>query len=46
MNDKLATITNLFEGKEIIKLPIKVRVEKIDIINYPFNQIMMLDLEK
>ena len=40
----------LFKGiellKEIIKLPIKVRVEKIDIINYPFNQIMMLDLEK
>ena len=30
--------------KEIIKLPIKVRVEKIDIINYPFNQIMILDL--
>lgn len=38
----------LFKGmkilKEIIKLPIKVKVEKIDIINYPFNQIMMLDL--
>lgn len=30
--------------KEIIKLPIKVRIEKIDIINYPFNQIMILDL--
>ena len=30
--------------KEIIKLPINVRIEKIDIINYPFNQIMMLDL--
>ena len=39
----------LFKGikllKEIINLPIKVRVEKIDIINYPFNQIMMIDLE-
>ena len=38
----------LFKGiellKEIINLPIKVKVEKIDIINYPFNQIMMLDL--
>ena len=38
----------LFKGiellKEIIKLPIKVRIEKIDIINYPFNQIMILDL--
>lgn len=32
--------------KEIIKLPIKVKIEKIDIINYPSNQIMMLDLEK
>ena len=31
--------------KEVIKLPIKVKVEKIDIINYPFNQIMMLDLQ-
>ena len=40
----------LFKGiellKEIIRLPIKVIVDKIDIINYPFNQIMMLDLEK
>lgn len=38
----------LFKGlellKENIKLPIKVLVKKIDIINYPFNQIMMLDL--
>lgn len=38
----------LFKGiellKDIINLPIKVKVEKIDIINYPFNQIMMLDL--
>jgi len=38
----------LFKGiellKEIIKLPIKVKIEKIDIINYPFNQIMILDL--
>ena len=32
--------------KEIINLPIKVKVDKIDIINYPFNQIMMLDLEQ
>lgn len=40
----------LFKGiellKEIIRLPIKVTVDKIDIINYPFNQIIMLDLEK
>lgn len=39
----------LFKGikllKEIIRLPIKVIVDKIDIINYPFNQIMMLELE-
>ncbi len=38
----------MFKGievlKEIIKLPIKVRIEKIDIINYPFNQIIILDL--
>ena len=38
----------LFKGLELlkknIKLPIKVLVKKIDIINYPFNQIMMLDL--
>ena len=38
----------LFKGmellKQIIKLPIKVTVDKIDIINYLFNQIMMLDL--
>lgn len=31
--------------KEIIKLPIKATVDKIDIINYPFNQIMMLDIK-
>lgn len=40
----------LFKGikvlKEIINLPITVRIEKIDLINYPFNQIMMLDLDK
>ena len=38
----------LFKGieilKQVIKLPIKVTIDKIDIINYPFNQIMMLDL--
>ena len=38
----------LFKGiellKEIIKLPINVTIDKIDIINYPFNQIMMLDI--
>ena len=38
----------LFKGikivKENIKLPIKVTIDKIDIINYPFNQIMMLDI--
>ena len=42
------TDEELFKGiellKEIIKLPIKVKIEKIDLINYPFNQIMMLDL--
>ena len=30
--------------KEIIHLPIKVTLDRIDMINYPFNQIMMLDL--
>ena len=38
----------LFKGikilKENIKLPIKVTIDRIDIINYPFNQIMMLDI--
>lgn len=38
----------LFKGiellKQIIELPIKVKIEKIDIINYPFKQIMILDL--
>lgn len=30
--------------KENIKLPIVVKVDRIDIINYPFNQIMMKNL--
>lgn len=38
----------LFKGlkilKENIKLPIVVKVDRIDIINYPFNQIMMKNL--
>lgn len=39
----------LFRGfrllKENIKLPIKVRLEKIDLINYPFNQILIADIK-
>ena len=38
----------LFKGlkvlKENIELPVVVKVDRIDIINYPVNQIMMLDL--
>ena len=32
--------------KESIKLPIVVKVEKIDLINYPFNQILITDINK
>ena len=32
--------------KEIIRLPIKVTVDRIDIIQYPFHQIMMLNISK
>ena len=43
------TDKELFKGiellKEIIKLPIKVTIDRIDIINYPLNQIMMLDIK-
>lgn len=39
----------LFKGlkllKENIKLPIKVKLEKIDLINYPFNQILIADIK-
>lgn len=42
--------SELFKGiellKDIIKLPINVKIDRIDIINYPFNQIIMIDLEK
>lgn len=30
--------------KEIIKLPIVVKAKKIDLINYPFNQILITDI--
>ena len=32
--------------KESIKLPIVVKVEKIDLINYPFNQILITDINE
>lgn len=39
----------LFKGIELlkkeIKLPIKVKIDRIDLINYPFNQIIILDLK-
>lgn len=39
----------LFKGikllKRNLKLPIKAKVEKIDIINYPFNQIFIADIK-
>lgn len=39
----------LFKGfkllKENIKLPIKVKLDKVDLINYPSNQILIADIE-
>lgn len=32
--------------KEIIKLPIIVKIDKIDLINYPFNQILIVDIKE
>ena len=32
--------------KESIKLPIVIKVEKIDLINYPFNQILITDINE
>ncbi len=43
------TDEELFKGikllKNNIKLPIKVKLEKIDIINYPFNSILITDMK-
>lgn len=32
--------------KDIIKLPIVVKIDRIDLINYPFNQILIADLDE